>query len=1481
MRAELRELTSTNCKLTSSMEYTKEQIKLQQKNIATYKQQISALEDRCKNYEMTIIKHEQTIHYLKDEIMKAQHSATSAESEANHLRHENRMLKDTAARLQSEKEGFRRESQQQNLLLNNIEMIKSNLERSEMEGRARLEQRLDESNRELSALRRRLQEEEDRFRELASDLKRQTETAVQRMEEEKSQADKLRMEIMSLREDITSKSVQIDDLSKKLQESLAPSKNDNPIAAANKKAREFELKWEEAQIEINSLTAELSKTREHAEQYYKMSQSAETEIKNLHDVHTAYQSKMEQELQHFKNQELNLTSRIGELEAELKLANVSEVAASTINQSEQLNKSQDELKITLQKLSECNRNLRELRAENNQLQEALNAVETKYANEMSLHSADIQELSKVKAELSKVQLQIDELTFECESAKTALADHKKMEEDSLRLLRQEKEELEKRIDDLNSLNSKLHDQIEAVTSKLTILSQQQTHNISTNANDSAVMDTSSSELLNRSNLDEDIKNNEQLLQIIKFLRKEKDLTVARLDIVKAENTRLMSEHTIMQKKIDELNGFLNQERSKSETSVVSASKHEEILRKIETLNAITDSNRILREERNNLTSRVKELQERISGIENELFPLQNERREHLLKIEELNSENTSLRTEALKWRQRANVLVEKSNKNPEEFRRLQMERENLAKMLTNEKEVLHKISEELATVKAEKARLEQELASSERMVHALGEEKKKLSDDYNSLKQAHTRMMQEVMELKHKLLQKEEIVQKMTTDIESKDAQILDSKNKEIQIRKIAKRYKDSYLELSSKTANAAGNAAGNAAEGSSSAAAGSNQENMDLAANNEGGNNANAEQLEQQRQTIENLNAEMRSIQEEYEKLKLDYENLKSSVEVDEQTKVLLRDAKCRLVLEIEAKNKAVAELNATKTKLANFMQSSETHDASIVALKTQYEESINRLEKEVQDNKEAQNRLARENENLIMRINQLNRQLGLQQSSKPSTSSVATDKSCISDSSPRTANVKPMSGSATPQQSATVNPWRAGETPLASIRPISVQNSRTATILPSSQQIAAGGSSTSSSSTTSSSSATSNTPSSASCSNTALVPPQQQVHTTGSVVESMASSPTSSHTDYMPSTSSVAVAAIPPMGSGSSAAAAESSQEAESIQQSQQTNESQLLVSGGQHQAVALVSPRVEGSSQNAPSPNLQQQLQQDANNQQPSTSGTTSSSSHIAAVSSHSRHTPSSSSVTTSQAGPSIGHKRPRDQLEGDSSTSNEEGSAADKAVKLSKRMRTPMHASGEASDSGQDIEYQVPTSSQREDDIVVVDSEEDDGMAEGDAEENEGYADSYDQDQDMDENEGAEVMESNMQGDVEADNNEVDVDECIESNVGQSSSTSTTAAASSAGLVAAASSADQNQMDNIGASTSQAAAASEASAQQLLDSHQQIQTIGSSGSCETSAKQQAASTSSLMARQQKTITAVSGDQDPSGSRPTERCSFVLSL
>lgn len=115
-------------------------------------------------------------------------------------------------------------------------------------------------------------------------------------------------------------------------------------------------------------------------------------------------------------------------------------------------------------------------------------------------------------------------------------------------------------------------------------------------------------------------------------------------------------------------------------------------------------------ERDTLLSQIIELKSRTASLEEQLAPLQESNRELSLKAEAMQTENVTLRGEATRWRQRANFLIEKSNRtSPEDWKKLQSERENLAKQLTAERANSAKLNEENNLAKIERAKLEESL----------------------------------------------------------------------------------------------------------------------------------------------------------------------------------------------------------------------------------------------------------------------------------------------------------------------------------------------------------------------------------------------------------------------------------------------------------------------------------------------------------------------------------------------------------------------------------------------------------------------------------------------------------------------------------------------------------------------------------------------------------------------------------------------------
>lgn len=990
LRKEHRDLTQMNCKLTSDAEYNEERFKILKQNVTGYKNQIKALEDQNKTYNSTIIKHEQSIMHLKDEILNAQSRLSRAEVGFENMQQECRMLRDTESRLLKEKEMLHRESHGQNLLLNNLELIKASLERSEAEGKLRVESRLDESLRECSALRRRLQEEQDKFRELGSHLELKSKNAQQRMDEEKQQADHLREELSKTREELIAKSNQIEDLSKKIKNSMLLSH----VSSEEQRSKELERQLRDCQDEITSLKDQLALAKENISQYCNIAECAEKELKQASEDNSKFKETAEAKLKANFDHIAMLEEKVGELEAELSLQSSGQ-AETTIQLKNQLVKLKEEYQVATEELNVHKANWEAAKVEMKSLAEGAQIAEDKYAREMMLHSTDLQALSTFKEELSRVSSEMNEIRHQREQAIESLNISKAGWEEREKILHSEKEEIAKRLQDLDKQNSMLYDQIQALSTQLSLVHTQSDLSLNQSTTDSS---------FNRSMTEDEVNSSEQLLKIIKFIRKEKDLAITKFEVLQAENLRIKSDLEVMRKELSDTKSALSKELEGSEASMVTAAKHAEILRKVETLNAITDSNKILRDERDQLKIQLQVLFTRANSLEEQLAPLQEKNRDLSVKSDSALSENQALRAEATRWRQRANVLIEKANKiSPEDWRRMQNERESLAKLLSAEKDAHKKLSEEAFHMRQERSRLEDQIGSLSAQNRNQAKELKRVSDELNGIKSQVQRLNTEMAEAKDIAAQRTDENTKITEDLASKDVLLTDIRSKETQVRKIAKKYKTQYEELV-KTVEE------DKRKHEERLASATQEVTPELQEQyrQEGRRETEERITEVERTLNDRLNdtkSRVTNLQEENDTLKRDNATLRNSEnEKEERTIVVLKAAKMRITDLTEERNKAKRELSELRVRQEHEEQSRS--DSSLVS-KLESEK-----EKVIAEKQQDRDKYTREIESLTQRVNQLQRQLGLPPASKPSTSSGSSEKS---GNEPPTANIKPMSGNYT----------------------------------------------------------------------------------------------------------------------------------------------------------------------------------------------------------------------------------------------------------------------------------------------------------------------------------------------------------------------------------------------------------------------------------------------------------------------------------
>ncbi|VEN38999.1 unnamed protein product [Callosobruchus maculatus] len=548
LRAEVNDLTRLNIKLCSHADVSEEKFKVMKNNIEIYKKQIVALEKQNKIYSVSIIKHEQAATFLKDETLQFQAKLSKAEVMLSNLQKENALLRDAEQRLLEERESLKRDQHQQNQINSNMELIKATLERTDAEGRKSLETRLSEAHRECAALRRRLQEDHDHFRQLSEHLEKQTKEAQARPEEERAQAEKLRKELGEAREELVQKTKQIEELSKTLKIGIFTVPD---TSVEVKKIREMEQQLSDAESQISSLNAKLKSTKEATEEYMNLAQASEKQAKVIEKQKETIKQ-LEEKCQELEGQELE---RVQLDDEDIKNA--------------------------------------------------------------SLKSKSSQ-LSNMKEQLETALTTVNELEMEKTKAVEALKEHLKAAEEREKLFQKEKEELENKVKDMGVQNALLLDQIQSLNTQLSILQAQAS------------------------------KSSEQLPKIIKYLRQEKDIAISKAEIIEAEHIRLKSQFEVINKQYEEAKAAVEVERQKQEVTVVSTAKHAEVLRKLETLNAITDSNRSLRAERDELLAQIADFKEREEKWETEVAPLQEKNSDLSTKADQMLRENISLRAEMAK-----------------------------------------------------------------------------------------------------------------------------------------------------------------------------------------------------------------------------------------------------------------------------------------------------------------------------------------------------------------------------------------------------------------------------------------------------------------------------------------------------------------------------------------------------------------------------------------------------------------------------------------------------------------------------------------------------------------------------------------------------------------------------------------------------------------------------------------------------------------
>nr|XP_060630494.1 nucleoprotein TPR isoform X1 [Anolis sagrei ordinatus] len=1025
LQGQVTDLRSQNTKISTQLEFASKRYAMLQDNVEGYRREITSLHERIQKLSATTQKQEQIINTLTQELRGANEKLAVAEVRADNLKKEKDILKMAEVRLTQQKESLIAEQRGQNLLLTNLQSIQVILEKAETETQQRLNNQIEKLEREIAQLKKKLENEAEQRHALTKnqdihllEAKRQLETEMNLHASTKELLKNAQKDIATLKQQLNNMEAQL--ASQSLQR---PPGQGQTNTSEDRDDLVSHLRQSEEQV--NDLKERLKTATSNVEQYRAMVLSLEDSLNKEKQVTEEVRTAVEARLKESSEYQSQLENKLMEVEKE-KQELQDEKRKAIENKEQQLSElkknlasMKSELQEALQRASTALSNEQHAKRDCQEQAKIAAEAQNKYERELMLHASDIEALQAVKEQVAKNSGIKQQLEEAAQKAESALRESKASWEERERTLKDEASKLASRCTDLEKQNQLLHEQLENLSDKMM-----------------SAMKEGVPGALNVS-LSEEGKSQEQIVEILRFIRREKEIAETRFEVAQVESLRYRQRVEHLERELQELQQSLNAEREKVQVTAKTIAQHEELMKKTETMNVLTETNKMLREEKERLGQDLQQMQAKVRKLEADILPLQESNAELSEKSGMLQAEKKLLEEDVKRWKARTqHLLSQQKDTDVEEYRKLLSEKE------VNTKRI-QQMSEEIGRLKAEIARSNASLTTSQNQVQTLREDLTK--------SKAEKEALQKELEIK-------------VTDIQEKVKTIT-------QVKKIGRRYKTQYEELKAQHDKVIAEAStqSRAEQEEQKASDKEVQEVKDALTQAEARIKALEGQIENLQKTMGEKDNELKTLQEQVAQLQSEISRLHQELqekttqeehfrqqvtEKEEKTKKTLLAAKQRIALLSGVKEQLSKENEEWKQKSNSLEEQKTEMEVRMSALKSQYEGRICRLERELREQQERHHEQRDEPTESTNKAPEQQRQITLK------STPAAGDRGIASTSDPPTANIKPTPVVSTPSKVTAAAIAGNKSTPRASIRPMvtpaTVTNpttTPTATVMPTTQ--------------------------------------------------------------------------------------------------------------------------------------------------------------------------------------------------------------------------------------------------------------------------------------------------------------------------------------------------------------------------------------------------------------------------------------------
>ncbi|KAK9764735.1 Protein mlp1 [Basidiobolus ranarum] len=653
---------------------------------------------RNSNLQESLGRQDSATQRLTQDLVEAKEALERMRTECSNLRAEKELSKSIEARLVHENEALSKERTHLNDLMRNLQNMQNEFERVEATTKRRFETQIQNLEEELRSTKQKLSEEIDSNKAL--NLRKENESKDYQIRLDKAISDhqQTRESLVAAETSMLHLNTKISELSKQLeaaQEKLAlyQQKGENGQLSPEEKLEQEIVKLK---AELSAATAESDQLRQHVEQYKAISKSNEDALAEINQTYDEYKAVTDKKIEENEKELSNLKETIVSLNDELRKA-VTELTEGqekmdTERATWEAEKKNYETKlIQLGEIEEKARIAQESFQEDLRRQAKMTEeAQENYERELLMHANDIQSLNKMKAQYQQLSSEIHTYQIQTETAEANLKSSEISWAGQKEILEKSIEELERRCQDLVAQNNILHSQFETVSA--------QALRIQKASGESAVVPEGET----GSTSDKPL---EELREVLRFLRREKDILQCQHELAIQESRRLKQQLEHANQSLDETRALLTEERRREQEAVQSATQHAELLEKINQLNILRESNVTLREENEKNIAKLQSLEKALKETTDRIDPLEEQIRNYQADLEAKDGEIKALEEDNQRWKTRTRQILQKYERiDPVEHQTLKDESERLKTEYTALAEEKNQLATELQETKEQSSK---------------------------------------------------------------------------------------------------------------------------------------------------------------------------------------------------------------------------------------------------------------------------------------------------------------------------------------------------------------------------------------------------------------------------------------------------------------------------------------------------------------------------------------------------------------------------------------------------------------------------------------------------------------------------------------------------------------------------------------------------------------------------------------------------------